>query len=81
MENGLTFDAVMRNLEIIGEASKHVPEEIRLRHAEVPWRAIIAFRNIAIHEYFGVDEDIVWDIIENNIPKLLEKIEEVIASL
>ena len=78
--NDMAFDAVMRNLEIIGEAMRHIPEEVRLRHSEVPWRTIVAFRNIVIHEYFGIDEDIVWDVIENKIPELLKQIEGVIAA-
>lgn len=78
--NDMAFDAVMRNLEIIGEAMRHIPEEVRLRHSEVPWRTIVAFRNIVIHEYFGIDEDIVWDVVENKIPELLKQIEGVIAA-
>lgn len=78
--NDMTFDAVMRNLEIIGEAMRHIPEEVRLRHPEVAWRTIVAFRNVVIHEYFGIDEDIVWDVIENKIPELLKQIAGVIAA-
>ena len=65
-----TFDAVMRNLEIIGEASKHVPEEFRSKHPQISWRKIAGFRDVAIHEYFGIDSTIIWDIVSHEVPDL-----------
>jgi uncharacterized protein with HEPN domain len=58
-----TYDAVIRNLEIIGEAARNVPEPIRARQPEIDWRAISALRNIVAHEYFGIKDEIIWDII------------------
>jgi uncharacterized protein with HEPN domain len=68
----LHFDAVLRNLEIIGEAVKNISEQTRQKYPDVKWRKIAGFRNIVAHEYFGVNEETVWDIIENEIPNLLE---------
>ena len=58
-----TVDAVTRNLEIIGEAVKHLPEEMILRFPEIPWRAIAGFRDILAHGYFRTDDAIIWDSI------------------
>jgi uncharacterized protein with HEPN domain len=69
-----TFDAVIRNLEIIGEATKRVPEEIRLRYPDVEWKRIAGLRDILAHEYFGVDTEIIWDIIQNKLPVLEKQI-------
>lgn len=72
-----TFDAVMRNLEIIGEASKHVAQEEPAQNLQVEWRKIVALRNIISHEYFGIDEDIVWDIVSSKIQPLLTEIKKI----
>ena len=71
-----TYDAVLRNLEIIGEAAKHVSEEARKRFPTIEWRKIAAFRDIVAHEYFGIDENILWDIVKNKVPALLEQLKE-----
>jgi uncharacterized protein with HEPN domain len=63
-------DAVIRNLEVIGEAVKHLPPDLRRRHPEVPWRSITALRNVLIHEYFGVDLEIVWRVVQRRLPAL-----------
>ena len=62
-----TQDAVIRNLEIIGEAARIVPDEVRDKAAEIQWNKIIALRNILIHEYFGVNLNILWDVIQNKL--------------
>ena len=62
-----TQDAVIRNLEIIGEAARTVPEEVRDKAAEIQWHKIIALRNILIHEYFGVNLKILWDVVQNKL--------------
>jgi uncharacterized protein with HEPN domain len=75
-----TFDAIVRNLEIIGEAAKHIPTEIRARYPNVEWSKIAGLRDIAAHEYFGLDEDILWDVIQNRIPVLLGQIRQILAA-
>lgn len=73
-----TYDAVIRNLEIIGEAAKEIPDHLKEANPEVDWRAMIALRNIVAHEYFGILNEIIWDIVRNEIPLLSQKIEKLI---
>jgi uncharacterized protein with HEPN domain len=73
-----TYDAVVRNLTIIGEAVKNIPQDIRELHPTIEWRKIAGFRDIAVHDYFGIDEDIIWDIIQNEIPYLLTQLNQII---
>jgi len=65
-----TLDAVVRNLEIIGEAVKKLPDELRARRPEVDWKKIASARDFLAHEYFGVDPAIVWDIVQAKLPQL-----------
>ncbi len=68
-----TFDAVVRNLEIIGEATKNIPERVRDTNPQIEWKKVAGLRNILTHEYFGVDAEIIWDIIQNKL-RGLEKV-------
>lgn len=72
--NGLAYDATLRNLELIGEAATHIPDDIRLAHPEIPWRMIVATRNRLIHAYLGVDDDTLWSIIQDDAPELLARL-------
>ncbi|MBK8277275.1 MAG: DUF86 domain-containing protein [Nitrospira sp.] len=70
LEDEKTFDTVVRNLEVIGEAVKKLPEDLRTQHPSVEWKKIAGLRDILIHEYFGLDSEIVWDIVKNKVPTL-----------
>jgi uncharacterized protein with HEPN domain len=74
--NRLAYDATLRNLELIGEAATHIPEEFRDAHPEIPWRMIIATRNRLIHGYLGIDDDTLWSIINDDVPELLTLLRE-----
>ena len=69
-QSDITIDAVVRNLEVIGEAARKLPAEVRSRAPEIEWRKIVALRNILSHEYFGVNTKIVWDVIQNKLESL-----------
>ena len=75
-----TFDAVIRNFEIIGEASHHVPDVIRKTYPEVPWQILKDFRNKVAHEYFGVDRGIVWRTIQQRLLPLKPKLEAILQN-
>lgn len=68
---GMVYDAVLRNLELIGEAATRIPDDVRQSNPEVPWRMIVATRNRLIHGYLGIDNDTLWSIIRDDVPKLL----------
>ncbi|MDY0329782.1 MAG: DUF86 domain-containing protein [Thiomonas sp.] len=72
--SGLNYDATLRNLELIGEAATHIPEPARQAHPEIPWRMVIATRNRLIHGYLGIDNDTLWSIIQDDVPKLLQQL-------
>lgn len=76
-----TIDAVIRNFEIIGEASKNVEEDIKEQYKNIPWSEMYFLRNLLSHEYFGVDLKILWDIIKSNLDNDLLSIENVISDL
>ena len=76
----LRQSAIIRQIEIIGEAAKNVPTDFSSKHPEIKWNEIAGSRDKLIHHYFGVDLDIVWEIIEKDIPRLKEKIKHIISS-
>lgn len=81
MADKKTVNAVIRSLEVIGEATAKIPKDIRKRYPDVPWDEIIAMRNRLIHEYFGVDLDIVWQTIQDDLAPLEMAITTVLNEL
>ncbi len=74
-----TVDAVIRNFEIIGEATKNLPDEIKSKYQEVPWAEMYLLRNKISHEYFGVDYEIIWDVAVNYLPENKKQIEAILS--
>ena len=74
LAGGMAFDAIVRNLEIVGEAVKYLPEEFRGAHEQVDWRKIAGLRDLLAHAYFGLDALTLWGIVEDKIPELLEQV-------
>lgn len=72
-------DATIRNMEIVGEAVKRLSDQTRSRRPEIPWKRIAGMRDKMIHEYFGVDHRLVWDVVEQQLPDLLRAIESLLA--
>src|ERR1051326_8587571 len=69
-----TYDAVVRNLTVIGEAVKSLPAELRTQFSNVEWTKIARFRDITVHRYWSLDETIIWDIVQNKVPELLTNV-------
>ena len=65
----MVVDAIIRNFEIIGEASNNVPSEIKEKHPEIPWKKMYGLRNLIAHEYFGIDYEMIWEIAKKNLPQ------------
>jgi len=78
MEDDTLKRAFVRSLEVIGEAVKHVPQQLRDKYDQVEWRAIAGMRDRLIHEYFGVDYELVWDAAVNQVPQLREEIQQIV---
>ena len=76
-----TVDAVIRNLEVLGEAAKKIPQNVRRKHSEVPWKEMAGMRDVLIHEYFGVKLDVVWKTVKERLPELRLLIEEILRTM
>ena len=81
MSSSMMRFACIKQMEIIGEASNHVSEETKLKFSEIQWAQIVGMRNVFVHEYFGVDTTIVWEIIKNDLPELKTQVSRVILAL
>lgn len=76
-----TWLATIRLVEVIGEAAKSIPEDVRASHPDVGWKALIGMRNVLAHAYFSVDDDILWDVVSAEVPALLDALEAIRAAL
>ena len=76
----LTFDATLRNIELIGEAATHVPGRVREAHPDIEWRSIVGARNRLAHAYLGIDDDVIWDIVRTDVPKMLPKLRRLLET-
>jgi len=79
-KKSMIHQACVRQLEIIGEASNRLSEELKFENSKVEWGQIIALRNLLIHEYFGVDTEIIWEVIHNDLPTLAEQINQILKN-
>lgn len=81
LEDGKTQDAVIRNVQVIGEAVKKLSGSLRKAHLHMPWKAMAGMRDRVVHEYFGVNYDIVWTVARQELPQVLPQIESLLAQL
>jgi uncharacterized protein with HEPN domain len=78
IKNELVYDAVIRNLQVIGEAVKKIPSEIRDQYPQIEWRKIAGLRDILVHVYFSLEDETIWDVIQTKIPSLQAVIEQIV---
>jgi uncharacterized protein with HEPN domain len=81
MENSMMRFACIKQMEIVGEASNHISEEVKNRFSEIEWSQIVGMRNVFVHEYFGVDTRLVWEIIKNDLPEFKSKVISIIEAV
>jgi uncharacterized protein with HEPN domain len=79
--NQQVIDAVVRNFEIVGEAVRNIPNEVTLAHPDIPWEKMIGMRNKVIHEYFGIDEEILWKTIQEDLPVFRKQIVKILEGI
>lgn len=78
-DSTLVQDAVVRNLQTIAESTQRLSEDLRATEPEIPWRAIAGFRNVLVHDYFGIDIEAVWSVVEQDLPSLAAAVERMVA--
>ena len=78
--DGLIYDATLRNIQLIGEAATHIPDEVREAYPDVPWRAVVGVRNRLAHSYLDISDKIIWSVIQDAIPDLLPKLRQLLDS-
>ena len=81
IENSMMRFACIKQMEIIGEASNHISDELKSKFTDISWAQIVGMRNVFAHEYFGIDSSLVWEIIKNDIPELKSKIKLILSSI
>lgn len=81
LANSMMRFACIKQMEIIGEASKHISEDIKSKYPDIEWSQIIGMRNVFAHEYFGIDSSLVWEIIKRDLPILKSKISQILSTL
>ena len=81
LKDSLIQDAIVRNLEIIGEAAKNIPPDYIKKHTEIEWGKIAGFRDKLIHNYFGVNWDIMWDVLTSRLPKLKNQVQKLLQEI
>jgi uncharacterized protein with HEPN domain len=80
-QNELVQSWVVRHLQILGEAIRGLSPELRTQHKELPWSEIVGMRNILVHDYFDIDQDIVWSVVKHDLPSLRLSLERILAGL
>ena len=78
VEDKKTVNAVVRSLEVIGEATKRIPDSLREKYSEIPWKRMAGMRDKLIHEYFGIDLEIVWEVVNRELPPIKPLIQKVL---
>lgn len=79
--NDLIRDAVLHNLLLLGEAAKHVPDDVRSRYDQIEWRKIAGLRDVLAHAYFGLEPETLWDVVHNKVPPLHEQLRDILSTL
>ncbi len=79
-EQGMVVDAVIRNFQVIGEAVRHIPDEVQTRYPDVPWSLMQGMRHVLVHDYYAVKLDVVWRTIQESLPPLLEPLQNILSA-
>ncbi len=81
VQSRLVQDAVLRNLQVIGEAAKKISDDVKACHPEVPWRRMAGLRDRVVHDYFGVDDQVVWSVVRQDLPPLVDRLTAILQGL